>query len=307
MKWRTTLVLLVVACALGIYLAVFERGAPTTVDRQERRQRLFRLSAKEVSRLHIEHGEVAVTLERAEGAEGEASWRMTEPLEARADTYVCDQLAGDLESLEWESRLAGAAEDAEKLTERGLEDPRATLSFRHGDADETLYFGNDTPLGDRTYLRAKGLGDIYEVRKSFLSAVLKETNDFRDRKVLVFDVADVVTLSVAGARGAGATIEREEGRWRLTQPVVDRAAKSTVDDALSKLDRLRVERFVADRDEELSEEEKASYGLAQPVLVVGVEAGGGSSRISFGSAVPDHADWRYALTSERPSVYAGIC
>ena len=306
MKWRTTVVLVAVAGALAVYLWLVERRLPTTVQLEERRQRLFALSEGDVKRLRIEHGDVAVALERSDAEqEKETAWRMTEPVRARAAGYVCDQLARDLEYLEWESRLTGGAEDSQKLGERGLDRPRASLSFGHRGGEEKVYFGDETPVGARVYLRVEGRPDIYEVRKSFLTALLRSANEFRDDDVLVFDLPDVRKLSVTRA-GDSLAVEREAGRWVLTAPLpaAVRADRDKVEDALRKLSDLRVERFVADSPVALSDEELRGYGLEAPVLVAEVEADDETLFISFGAGVPDHPDWRYVTTSEGPSVYA---
>ena len=305
MKWRTTVVLLVVALGLVLYLAFFERKLPTTTEVERQRQRLFSLSAEDVDRLQLTHGEVSVTLERGE-EEGEPRWRMTEPLRVRASRSVCEQLTRDLESLQWQSRLAGAAQDPEKVAERGLDKPRATLSFRYEGGEETLYLGDDTPVGSRVYLRVEGRADLYEVRRSFLTSLLKDLEDFRDPDVLVFEVPEVERLSVTRRVGR-LTLRREDRRWLLSDPLpaAVRADRDQVRDALRKLAALRVERFVADAAEKLSQEELSRYGLAEPVLTAELEVPEAEPlTISFGAPVPERSDQRYATTSEAPSVYA---
>lgn len=63
MKWRSTVVLLVVACGLGLYLYFFERHQPAKAQLGEEKRRLFRVSADDIDRLRITHGDVVVALE----------------------------------------------------------------------------------------------------------------------------------------------------------------------------------------------------------------------------------------------------
>jgi hypothetical protein len=311
-KWRTTVVLAIVALCLGVLL-LLERKAPTTTQREEDRQLLFGppYQADEVSRLVISHGDVTVTLERPDPKKTpEAHWRMTKPLQVRADTYTCDQIAGDLASLKWESRMSGAAEGPETLAERGLDAPRATLTFTCPGGQETLTLGDDTPIGGRVYMSVAGRPDVFEVRKSFLTTLLKPVNEFRDDDVVVFDVPDVEKMTLQRPREGGGSltcaVEREGSRWLLTDPlpVVARADRDVVEDGLKKLNGLKVERFTADAEGEFSEDDLAQYGLKDPVLVAEVTAAGETAAISFGDAVPDHPDQRYAMTSEGASIYA---
>lgn len=304
MKWRTTLVLLTVAAALGLYLALVETRIPSTTEVEKQRRRLFNLSAEDIDRLQVSHGEVSVTLERKEEG-GETRWRMTQPLRVRASRSVCEGLTRDLEYLEWQSRHSGAAQDPEKLTQRGLDEPRATLTFRYDGKEETLLLGDDTPVGSRVYMQVKGRPDIYEVRRSFLTSLLKDPEEFRDTDVLVFEVSDVERLSVERRLGK-LTLRKEGTRWFLSDPLPGevRADRDQVQDALRKLHSLRVERFVADASGKFSDEELDRYGLREPVLTAELGLGEKSLTISFGAQVPEHPDWRYALTAESPSVYA---
>jgi hypothetical protein len=316
-KWRSTVVLLVVACGLGLYLYFFQRTQPAKTERGEEKRRLFQLSADDIDHLHITHGEVAVTLERESAPKGkEPQWRMTGPITARASGLVLDQMARDLASLDWESRLAGEAQDSQKVKEQGLAEPRATLAFRHQGKVETLEFGDDTPLGDRVYLRRPGGADLYEVRKSFLTSLLKGVDEFRDTTVLPFTLADVKKFSIS-RQGEHLVAESNERRWQLLAPFPagTRADRDRIEEVLKKLNGLRIEQFVADAREgqgegggvspgTVTEEALKTYGLATPVLVAELEAGGKSESISFGGRVPDHPDWRYARTADGTSVYA---
>lgn len=308
MKWRSTVVLLVVACGLGLYLYFFERQQPAKAQLEEEKRRLFRVSADDIDRLRITHGDVVVALERESALEGavrpgekEPQWRMTAPVAARASGWVCAEVVRDLASLDWESRVAG---DSQKVSERGLAEPRATLSFRERGKEETLEFGDDAPLGDRVYARRAG-PDLYEVRKSFLTSLLKGVEEFRDTTVLPFTVTDVEKFSVT-RQGERLVAERKGRDWRLLEPFPTgtRGDRDKLEEAVKKLNTLRVERFVADAPDTPSPEVLASYGLATPVVVAELQAGGKSLRCTFGGPVPEHPEWRYASTGEGRSVTA---
>jgi len=322
-KWRTTVVLAVIAVALGVYLHFMKKGTvPSTAEIQGRKQDLFAIAdAEAISTISIQHDDVSVSFERPV-SDTDSQWVMTDPLRARAQQYLLDGLAGDLKSLRWAARMEGAGGTPEGLASRGLEAPRATLTFAvaHGnetaskDKEEvTLRFGNDTPVGGRVYLAVTGPGsvfrgsadDVYEVEKSLLLTILKPVNEFRDKDLLDFSLADVTKVDIQHRQGE-LTIEREGKGWRLAAPlpVRARADRDKVEESLRKLASLRIEDFVADFEDAVPEKELQKYGLTQPVLTAKVALDDGREvTVELGSAAPDRPEWRYATTSEGPSIY----
>ena len=83
MKLRTTLALLVVAAALGVFIFALDRCSQSTRDRQERATHLGRANRKDIRGITIQNGEETIRL-KADGDD----WKMIAPWNDDADIGV---------------------------------------------------------------------------------------------------------------------------------------------------------------------------------------------------------------------------
>ncbi|MBZ0112699.1 MAG: hypothetical protein K8J08_09570, partial [Thermoanaerobaculia bacterium] len=113
MRSRGLLVLAGLVLAVGAFIAFVERDLPTTDELAERADLLIDIDVDRVEKLVVSHGEETVTLERELTDEGEPSeseilgfgkpsvpWRMTAPLEAKADAGAVDAVLAQIAEVE---------------------------------------------------------------------------------------------------------------------------------------------------------------------------------------------------------------
>src|SRR2546422_4354228 len=96
MKARTTIVLVALFAALLAWYLLVERHAKPPGEAAREAKRLFAFEGKQVHSLRIERPEGTVRLERTE----DEKWRMTQPVQARADRWASDAAAGALAEME---------------------------------------------------------------------------------------------------------------------------------------------------------------------------------------------------------------
>jgi len=185
-----------------------------------------------------------VALETTDGASARierqaGAFRLVAPLDFAVDRTTADGLVGAL---------------AEVKSEAVIESPRAAEVYGLGDGADTVTFGSDagefalqvgakTPVGGNTYAR-RGDGDaVYTIPTFRANALRRSLTDLREKRVLRFDREAVERVELAW-RGGGATLEKGDGGWRMTEPVDDAADDETVGSLLSDLSFLRAEGFV---------------------------------------------------------------
>ncbi|MDD5557933.1 MAG: DUF4340 domain-containing protein, partial [bacterium] len=193
MKFRTTLILLVVAAGIACFILFYERGRMPTDERLEKGKLVFSVRADDIDRLRISRGPEEIVCER--GADGE--WRIERPIAARADKAQLRSIAGRLESLAAERVIAAGEVDEGALEEFGLKEPALAARFRAAGREFGLLIGADAPLGDNLYARVEGEGDVRLLGRGIRSVLDRPLPDLRDRTVLEFEIPDVDRLEIA--------------------------------------------------------------------------------------------------------------
>lgn len=228
-----------------------------------RDDRLLSFDRPKVRRIEVRWPEGAVTLAR-EGPD--AAWRVTGPLDARADEETVDTLLSDLRFL----RADGFLDDPPSDAEAGLDAPALEVRLRGapepegGEGPLLAELAVGGPVGEgRLAARGKAEGTLYALSPSRLEAFPREVVAYRYKQLASFDPSRVVrfSLQLRGAPGEE-TLELEGRRtadgWR-TEP--ERLAAGKAGRLVRELADLEASAIVA---ESMGESERAALGLAPP-------------------------------------------
>ena len=255
MEGRQIRLLLILAVALAaMVLALVLLEAPEesaevgVVDRLD-------LPPAEVERFHLITAADAITAERTEDG-----WHIVEPLMARADDRMVEDLLGTFDRLQTSDPFEGA-----DPADFGLDSPLAKLSVTlRGGEEHTLLVGAEAPVGMKTYVDVDG-GGVRAASGRVADSLALTMNDLRDNRVHAF-AASAVTALRWEAEGEGWAVTRDGDGWRLADG--RRAAASTVEGHLAGLGALTLSSF-------LTEDGANARGLDDPpgrlVLISGAE------------------------------------
>lgn len=294
MKPRTVVILAVLVAALAAFVWFVDRDLPSSDERAEQSRKVLPVEADDVSAVAIEWGGHSVRLERekptAPNADEKAAepapaparageWRITEPLQARADRSLVDGLLNALSGLDKERTL----EDADRA-EVGLAEPRGKVTLVTGDGDRTLEVGADVPASQNVLVGLAGQPDVWVTSRSFLTQLQRAPGDWRSHDVFAVARDDVSRVRLADG-GEPVVLARRDGRFYVEQPVEDLAAADSVDQLLSDLVTLRAQRFLDGSDGTVPP--LADVGLDPPREVVTAELadGGEPLEVELGSPV----------------------
>lgn len=295
MRPRTLLVLLAVVLALGAFIWFYERELPSSEERAELEKKVLRVEKDDVTALTLQSEAGTVRLEKValpapetkegdeEIAEPETEWRLTEPVQARADTFAVDGLLDSLVNLESSRTI----EDADP-EEAGLDRPRATVRLNTDKGEKVLRIGAAVPTGGAALASLEGQEGTYVVADSILTEIGREPGAWRDRQVYRGERDDVrrITLAAGGQRVVLVPAGQEEGgAFRIESPIRDQADREKVDSLFAELSGLTAETFVDRPPQPLAE-----LGLQPPRAVVEVAfAQGQPARIELGAPVEAEA------------------
>ena len=266
MSKRTTVVLAVInLCLLG-FIYFVERGRLSTGDVARRSGHvLTRFVRERVERVELLRGDrppVVLVRERDADAEDEdvldlGTWRIAEPVEANADDDAVD---GFLSALEWlDARRTLEGVTPEDRARFGLDEPRFVVRFRVAEERVELRVGGEAPTGEGVYAAVEGEERVYVVGEDFVESIDHGVDHFRSRELFpTFYPRDATSIRLEGG-GPPVALEREDGVWRVREPVRGHAAAALVDGIGRALRELEATRFVSESADELAER-----GLERP-------------------------------------------
>jgi hypothetical protein len=245
MRPRTLLVLLALVVGIGAFVYFYERELPSSDERAERAKRVLPgLAAEAVTGIEIEGSTGRLRLEREAAPAGEADtlsgWRLVEPLVARADRALVEELLTTLAGLTRERTLTGV-----EPAEVGLDAPRFRLRLTMPAGERVLAVGAAVPVSGDVVVAEGESGVPLVAPAAFVADLERPAAQWRARDLFPGRREAISRLELSGPAGR-TELEREGEAWRLVAPVADRADRELVGGLLADLTGLRAEAFLDD-------------------------------------------------------------
>ncbi len=259
---RNTILLIVIAALLGAYVYFYEiKGGEKREKEKALAEKLFNVKKDSVNHILIEKKTQTIELKKKDDA-----WYLLQPVETMADEGPVNAL---LYSIESTKKIRTFKAQAKDLNTYGLGKGSTKVTFSGKGIDEQwLKIGDRTPVGGNIFV-TKNDSDIVIVSSSLKNNVNKSLFDWRDKKVIHFKKEKVKEFTLKNKYGRFHFV-KEDGVWKLTEPVNTPADESKINAVLNKLQYGRITGVAAETPKNL-----AHYGLKNPAyrieLFTGVE------------------------------------
>lgn len=197
-------------------------------------------------------------------------WRITSPIDARADFGTIEGIVGRLNTTQMKSLASAEGGDAK---EYGLDKPAATVKLSAGSATATLEFGKEATPGS-VYARDTSRPMVFTVESLLLDDLKKKPDDFRVKDL--FDARAFNTTRVDIVRaGQTLTFEKQNDKWKQTAPARKDVDANKMEALLTAFTNARVNSFA---------DSTANTGLDAPQLTIATkfEDGQKQERVKFG-------------------------
>jgi hypothetical protein len=176
-------------------------------------------------------------------------WRLSVPVDARADFTAVDGLVSRLNTLQMQSI---AAPTTAGLGEYGLDKPAATIQIGSGSSQATLLVGKAAGEG-AVYAKDQSRPAVLTIDASLLEDLKKDADAYRQK-----DLFDARSFNATGLeltrKGQTFTFEKakvknkdgqDEEKWRQVAPAAQDIEPSKLDRLLSAVTQARASSFVA--------------------------------------------------------------
>ena len=206
-------------------------------------------------------------------------WKITKPLDVRADFSAVEGLVGRLQSAQMKS-IVTETPTPEDLKKYGLDKPDASVNVKAGSATATLVLGGKTPE-NTVYARDLSKPTVVTVESSLADELKKGSDEYRRKDLFEFRVYNATRVEITRndqttvferVKGQG---ENAQDKWRRVSPNAADADKDKVEGMLSRLSNMRASSFA---------DSTSKTGLDKPAMTVAVkfEDGKKEERVTFG-------------------------
>ena len=249
----------------------------TTFDLREKN--VLKFDREKVDGLDVTAGSKTLAVAKDGG-----EWKITRPVQTRADFGSVEGLVGRLQSVQMKSMVAENAAPAD-LKKYGLDKPEATVNLNAGSARATLLVGGKA-ADNTVYARDASKQAVVTVESALLDDLKKGADDYRRKDIFEFRPFNANRIEMT-RNGQTVVLERVKGKgenaadtWRRVSPTAADVDREKTDSLLSKLSNIRAASFV---------ESTAKTGLDKPALAVTVKFDDGKKeeKVTFGQAGND--------------------
>jgi hypothetical protein len=232
----TTIVLALLAIALGVYAYVVDRGSVTEGERRMRENNVFPAWRREdVTRIELSFANETFAVVRDSADGGEKEWRMTSPRAEVPDASAVDHLVAALET-------ASIVRRAPQGGSYGFDAPRARGTIAMGKVTYVFLLGAPAPTPEGASYLKLGADSIFVVSKSLTAELMKPSDAYRERTVPPYLSIDLARFEIVGHFA----IERADDVSFTLAGTGVRASRERLDIVWKAMAEMRAETFLRD-------------------------------------------------------------
>ena len=255
MKTKTTLLLLAVVVALGVYIKYYESKKPNTEEVKRQAANVVNFERDNLDGIVIQNGDDKIELRRQD-----KKWRLEAPFRDQADAAAIENFLADLDSWQKYDTIPASeiAKNKNLLEEYGLSKAKLRLKLLGKEMPQEIVFGNDAALQGKMYVRLGDSNEVLVAAQSVRNDISKKPEEFRDKKLTDLTMAQVTRALLKTATGE-MELEKKTDHWEIVKPLKARGDDQKIADLIAQVTNAQIQQFVAEDRGDLR-----PYGLAEP-------------------------------------------
>ena len=244
MRFKGTLVLLLLCVGLGAFLYFYEIKGGEQRDKSKQEEKVvWKVPSDDIQQLDLVTPAQRMTAVRS----GDQRWKITSPRPLDADADELNRLLSSASDISREDIIE---ENAANLAPFGLAPAQTTVSIKTKDGKvHEIRFGNNNPTGNSTYAALQGKNQIFLVSSSVAGNFNKKLDDLRNHSILKFEQFETQSLDMRSSKGT-LNLAKEGDRWMLQGKGKWAADSSAVNSLLGDLASGRIKEFFEDNPDD---------------------------------------------------------
>ena len=236
MRFRSTLILLVVFAALGGYVYFAEyRGHDEREKQEASKKKLFSEPLKDVTALSLTFPDHKMSAVKKD----DKHWEFTEPQGLDADSEEWDMLVSSLSQIE----KGGAVSASTNLAQYGLDKPVVEVTAKLKDGKSVgVLFGSENPKKSDNYAKLADSPEVFLSPVSGSKSFQKSLTDLRNKKVLEFALDDINSIRIEDGKTL-MEFQKSGMDWLIKKPLDLKADAEEISGFLSAIQSARATSF----------------------------------------------------------------
>ena len=174
-------------------------------------------------------GAEPIVLQRGTGD----NWRITAPSAFNADGAAVNSMITSLASLVADKLVD---EKPKTLDEYGLGIPAIEVLIRKKDTKtHRVLIGDQSSMSGGFFAKVDGDAKIYTIGTFVQANLNKSLSDLRDKRLLIFEPAQVTQLTLTAKGGTTEFTKRPQGTWQMVKPQAYRADSLAIEEIVRKV------------------------------------------------------------------------
>ena len=236
MKFRGTLILLIIAALLAGYILFVESKEPSEEERFLAEKRVFTFSFPSVQKAVIKNNSGTIVLEK-NGVE----WNIIEPFGYPGDLAQINKFLFDIE---FSPALRTIKPDPELKKELGLDSAEISILVESHKGIQEIIFGKTAGAGDIAYAYDTSRDIIFVVESALLKKINSISPDlFRNRNLIRFFTTHTGLISITSGNNIS-EFSNVDSRWKITKPFNSSCNPEKFSELTKALSDIRILEFI---------------------------------------------------------------
>ena len=254
MNFKTTIFLLVLLAGVGVYFGVQHwTGRNNSTPVETNSAKLVDVNSSDVTKITMTQPDGKRLVLNKAGTQ----WRLSEPMDAPADTFAVEDLLRALTGLSSRGQLP-----VEQVGSVGLDHPNYVVELTGKDGKVTkVSVGQKSEISNAMYVLVNDRKQPDIVASDAYAQLEKPASAYRSKKLVDVNNDQVKQIAIT-RNGKTVRLQKSGSDWEITEPSKMPADTNAVSDLLFAITGLNATEFVQNPDK------PAVYGLSKPATVV---------------------------------------